>query len=284
MSERSLSVFSSIADFLTAAEPLLVQDEAANGLPLGVALAIERNPHTYPEHLLTTLAQDGGVVIAGVQTGVRPLLLAVDQDGVSAETITYFARQLAQQRISLGGVHGPTAVAEQFAAAWSDYTGQPHHQEMALGVFDLKTVVPPRDVAGTLQQADYNDTPFIADWAHKFQLEALGISADMQTFAERSVHDGSIFKWVVDCKPVSIARWQRPLRNGVTISFVYTPLQLRGRGYASACVAALSQKMLDDGWQFCTLHTDAGNPTSNKIYQQIGYRKVSEHVQVVFTE
>jgi len=56
---------------------------------------------------------------------------------------------------------------------------------------------------------------------------------------------------------------------------VYTPPAYRRRGYASACGAALSQLILDAGRRFCFLYTDLANPTSNQIYQQIGYEHVS---------
>lgn len=49
--------------------------------------------------------------------------------------------------------------------------------------------------------------------------------------------------------------------------------------YASACVAALSQLILDEGKEFCTLFTDLANPTSNHIYQQIGYRPVCDFAE-----
>lgn len=57
---------------------------------------------------------------------------------------------------------------------------------------------------------------------------------------------------------------------------VYTPREFRGQGYASACVAAVSQYLLESGRQFCTLFTDLGNPTSNKIYMNIGYAPVCD--------
>ena len=56
----------------------------------------------------------------------------------------------------------------------------------------------------------------------------------------------------------------------------------RGKGYASACVAAMSQHLLDGGKTFCTLYTDLSNPTSNKIYQNIGYRPVVDCAMVTF--
>jgi uncharacterized protein len=55
---------------------------------------------------------------------------------------------------------------------------------------------------------------------------------------------------------------------------VYTPPALCRRGYASACVAALSARLLTEGRRLCFLYTDLANPTSNAIYQKIGYRPV----------
>ena len=43
-----------------------------------------------------------------------------------------------------------------------------------------------------------------------------------------------------------------------------------------ATVAALSQLLLDSGRKFCFLFTDLSNPTSNHIYQAIGYRPVCD--------
>jgi hypothetical protein len=58
---------------------------------------------------------------------------------------------------------------------------------------------------------------------------------------------------------------------------VYTPPELRRRGYASHCVAELSRALLAEGYDFCALFTDLANPTSNHIYQEIGYRPVCDY-------
>ena len=56
-----------------------------------------------------------------------------------------------------------------------------------------------------------------------------------------------IFVWR-DPKIVSIAVLSRTTTKGGVISFVYTPIEERGKGYASSCVAALSQHILDQGF------------------------------------
>ena len=62
--------------------------------------------------------------------------------------------------------------------------------------------------------------------------------------------------------------------RGIRIGPVYTPPALRRRGYASNLVAAVTQHQFDEGRTFCFLFTDRANPTSNKIYQSLGYQSV----------
>ena len=81
---------------------------------------------------------------------------------------------------------------------------------------------------------------------------------------------------------MSMAARARPMTHGVVVNAVYTPPEMRGRGYASACVGHLSQHLLDSGYQFCCLFTDLSNPTSNNIYQRLGYHPVCDYDEYVF--
>ena len=60
------------------------------------------------------------------------------------------------------------------------------------------------------------------------------------------------------------------------------PPAQRKRGYASACVATLSHLLLNRGYEFCMLYTDLTNPTSNAIYQAIGYEPVIDSTMYRF--
>jgi predicted GNAT family acetyltransferase len=82
--------------------------------------------------------------------------------------------------------------------------------------------------------------------------------------------DHALLVWE-DSVPVCMAGCLGPTPNGITILSVYTPPEHRGRGYASACVAALTQRLLERGRRRVFLSTDLSNPTSNAIYQRIGY-------------
>jgi GNAT superfamily N-acetyltransferase len=81
---------------------------------------------------------------------------------------------------------------------------------------------------------------------------------------------------------VSMAGLARETPHGFAVALVYTPPRFRRKGYAGSCVAALTQRTLDSGKRFCCLYTDLANPTSNSIYQKIGYQSICDVQDYVF--
>jgi predicted GNAT family acetyltransferase len=127
------------------------------------------------------------------------------------------------------------------------------------------------------------DLDVLAAWVQAFR-ESIGEAflGGARELAEQRIRDGEMFLWHVEGQPVAMAGAIGPTRNGIRIVLVYTPPEHRNRGYASNLVATLTQHQLDAGRRFCFLTTDLTNPTSNKIYRQIGYRPVSESVTLMF--
>ena len=91
-----------------------------------------------------------------------------------------------------------------------------------------------------------------------------------------------MYLWEDGGCPVSMARIGRRMPHGATVGPVYTPAELRGRGYASNCVAKVSRIILDSGCEFCALFTNLENPTSNHIYTAIGYQPLGDFHQYRF--
>jgi predicted GNAT family acetyltransferase len=87
-----------------------------------------------------------------------------------------------------------------------------------------------------------------------------------------------------DGGPVTICATPGGTGRVARINLVYTPPHVRGRGYATAAVSALTQQLLNDGHRYCCLYTDLANPTSNSIYARIGYQPVCDVDQYTFTE
>jgi predicted GNAT family acetyltransferase len=140
-----------------------------------------------------------------------------------------------------------------------------------------------RDVAvdGSLRTAQSSDLELAAEWAASFFRET-GVDGNAQDLTSRLVRDRSLYLWQ-DGKPRSMAAAIGATQHGVRIGYVYTPPSCRGCGYATAAVTALSRLLLERGREFCCLYTDLANPTSNAIYQRIGYRRVCDVVDANIT-
>jgi uncharacterized protein len=175
------------------------------------------------------------------------------------------------------GVTAPRRLSEQFARAWSCSSGLAARAGMQMRIYELRSLNPIPDCPGRLQRASESDIETVAAWRHAFLSEALegsGQEAANKITVNR-IAAGEVFLWDDD-GPVSMAVRTRPTRHGTSVGGVYTPPEKRRRGYATACVAALSRLILDSGKSFCSLFTDLANPTSNAIYMKIGYRPLED--------
>ncbi len=275
-------------DFLAVARQPLELNEAANSLIVGVAGRVAEDPDHYrTTPYLATVTDDRGMVAAAVRTppfrvivysalgtDPRPLNLILD------DLIAFTAETAADENAgSIAGVTGHSDTALAFASAWSERTGRTFKRVMNERIYELRQVNPPTNVPGHLRPARDEELDLLAGWIEGFCRDAgvsTGMSAGPKAVARRYLDGGGVFFWEHEGQPVAMAARSRNSSRGIAVSLVYTPPQLRGRGYASACVAALSQQLLDAGWEFCTLYTDLANPTSNSIYQRIGYRPVCD--------
>jgi len=191
---------------------------------------------------------------------------------------------LLRESISPPGVIGSRAVATRFASAWCAHTGCTSVVRTEQMIYRLDAVNPIAYGPGALIQAAEAHLDLVAEWMIGFfEITPEGHleREDAHSRAEQSVGAGRVYLWC-DEVPVSMAWKTRPTRHGITVSGVYTPPALRRRGYATSCVAALSQLLLDEGYAYCTLYTDLANPTSNHIYQEIGYHPIQASIDYTF--
>jgi predicted GNAT family acetyltransferase len=111
--------------------------------------------------------------------------------------------------------------------------------------------------------------------------DAPGRDAERTVDARLRAGVGGFTIWE-DGGPVSLAGWGGRTPNSVRIGPVYTPPEQRRRGYGSAVTAAVTAEQLAVGRTFCFLYTDLANPTSNKIYTEIGYELVCDSIDYAF--
>jgi predicted GNAT family acetyltransferase len=279
--------FDDAAAFLAEAEPLLLADEARHNLILGIAGTIRDSPEHYPSRSLWLVRDEGEVVAAALRTPPYNLILAAPR---SDDALAVLARGIAAD---LPGVVGAEPEAVGFADLWSKQTGLRARTNMRQGIYALEEVQPPSAVPGSARVATADDRELALRWWIAFGEEVLHEGGPGRDRAEATLDhrlsspSAGILLWEDGGTPVSLAAWGGPTPNGIRIGPVYTPPELRGRGYATALSAELSQRLLDGrlfegGRRFCFLYTDLANPTSNAIYERIGYRRVAESAEIVF--
>ena len=275
------------ATFLAEAEPLLLADEARHNLILGIAGTIRDSPGHYPARSLWLVREDDEVVAAALRTPPHNLILAGPR---SEEALAALAEGIAED---LPGVVGAEPEAVGFADLWSRQTGLRARTNMRQGIYALEHVQPPSGVPGSARVATADDRELALRWWLAFGEEVLHEGGPGRDRAEATLDhrlsspSAGILLWEDAGELVSIAGWGGPTPNGIRVGPVYTPPELRGHGYATALTAELSQRLLDGrlfdgGRRFCFLYTDLANPTSNAIYERIGYRRVAEAAEVVF--
>jgi predicted GNAT family acetyltransferase len=131
-----------------------------------------------------------------------------------------------------------------------------------------------------MRLANDSDVNTLRGWIHSFNadIRESQTQEEVSKMFQRLLGDRCLYVWE-DNDLCSMAAWRGPTIHGVRISLVYTPPELRQKGYATICVATLSKSMLDSGKKFCCLFTDLSNQTSNRLYQRIGYEQVCDFTE-----
>ncbi|HVF74211.1 MAG TPA: GNAT family N-acetyltransferase [Acidimicrobiales bacterium] len=211
---------------------------------------------------------------------LSPLDFAATMTPMPAEAVAAVVTAIADSGVRLPGIHGDAATAARFAGQWTEMVGVGAFPTSGMRVYELHTVVLP-SVEGRLRVATPAEHDLLVEWVTAFQVEVGdGPTLDIEALVARRTAAGEMWVWDTG-EAVSIAAASTPLDGVSRIAFVYTPPERRGTGYASGCVAALSQRLLDEGHR-PMLYTDLGNPVSNSIYRRMGYRAAGECLRYRF--
>jgi predicted GNAT family acetyltransferase len=204
-----------------------------------------------------------------------PLSFALGTTPMDRDTTETLVDAIGATAPELPGVVGDATTAAVFAATWAERMHVPAYPEEAQRIYRLGTLVPPRHVPGSLRPAQERDRELLVRWTEGFDHDIGGGSPDAGEEVDRRLRDGRLTIWDVG-EPVSMAMTRAPAVGVARVAGVYTPPEHRGRGYASACVAALTAQVLATDADTCILFTQLANPTSNAIYRAIGYEPVAE--------
>lgn len=278
----------SVTTFAEHALPWLLRDPVRNNVAAQqIQMRATGSLPTEDGALWLRVLDGDELVSVALRTPPHALLLTA----ASREAITALADWCADRTPRLSGVNGPLPAVDDFAERWGALTGASASQIMGSRMFRLDQVIHPSGVhlagrsatPGQVRPATPEDREMLVGWATAFHDEATPQAPrhDFGLLVDRKLAGNHLWVWQ-DGVPVSMLWTNPPTAGVVRVSGVYTPPAHRGHGYATACVAAVSQHELDAGAVACSLYTDLANPTSNKIYQAIGYRPVEDGRQWAF--
>jgi predicted GNAT family acetyltransferase len=185
-------------------------------------------------------------------------------------------------------VVGAIPEVDLFADAWEARRRTTRVRRVSQRIYRLTQIRPPEATPGEARVAIDDDRALLVDWVEAFAREiqhgATGPASDTERVVTSRLNatEAGFMLWEDAGRPVSLAGWGGPTPNGIRIGPVYTPPDTRGRGYGSAVTAAVSERQLASGRQFCFLYTDLANPTSNSIYVRIGYEPVCDSIDYAF--
>ena len=276
---------------------VLMRHEAQNLIPLGnVILGNEgkdktawRDPAAW---FMATVSDGEGLRLTAIMTPPHNLTLyatdnAIDDNAIACliEGITSVENAEGKGAVLVPGVMTDKNLAEGFAKAWSRAKGVSYRVNRDQRIYELEKVNPKIPLIGKLRLAEEKDMSFIPYWREGFNSDCFGDNLSVNT-------DPEPYRYLIEKKnqyiledngtAVSTALMNRAMKTVCGVGGVYTPPYFRGKGYASSCVAGVSLLILEKGFTKCVLYTDLANPTSNSIYQKIGYRPVCDSLEIKF--
>ncbi|MGW2417917.1 GNAT family N-acetyltransferase [Streptomyces sp. NPDC001709] len=267
-------------DFLSRAGGFLRSRPALHTVPLTVTDALRRRGlHAYSaEAPLFGVLDDGTVRAALLHTPPFP----VHVSALAPREAEALAVRLTELGRPVSGISGPPETAEAFAAAWRRHTGTTAVLSQRKRLYRLGELTVPRPrPAGRARIAGTGDRELLIGWKAGFDADTgHGVGTDAAAWADARITEGGITLWeTADGTPVSLAGVTPEIAGQVRIAPVYTPAGLRGRGYAGAATAEVSRAARAAGVPEILLFTDLANPTSNGLYQRIGYRPVADFAE-----
>jgi GNAT superfamily N-acetyltransferase len=278
------TVTRSIDEFLAAAGSQLRADPVMQTVPLTVLESLrQRGPSAFGDEAPVYgwhSSASGQIDGSFLQTPPYPILLAALPAGSAPDLIARLGSEVGLPP----AINLPGTDEADFAAAWASATAGSVTATLRSRLFRLGRLAPPDPFpAGAARVAGPGDRELLIDWHVAFGAET-GTGADV---AERTVDDrishAGLTLWEADGQPVAMAGSTREVAGVVRIAGVYTVPSGRRHGYGGAVTAVASQAALDAGASAVVLFTDLANPTSNALYQRLGYRPVAERVVLQLT-
>ena len=283
-------LYADVHKFYNDTYGVLMRHEAQNMIPLGNTIIGNegkdktewRDPANW---LMAAITDADGIQLTAIMTPPHNITLYATDNIINPEAVNCLIDGLKDRE--LPGVTTEKTLAEYFAKEYTSRRGITFTTTMNQRIYELTAVNPDVQRFGSLRLLEEKDMYFFPYWVEAFH------AAKSYGNTEMSIpQDAELYRYRLSAKklyvledngiPVSMAGYTREMQTAIGVAFVYTPPYYREKGYATSCVAQISQIALEKGFKKCVLYTDLANPTSNSIYQKIGYVPVCDSLMLKF--
>lgn len=271
--------FRDARSFLDAYEAVLLEQESVSQLVLYSAYHCCQD-ETCTNAIFGAVIEEEEVYL--LFCNVAPYNMAlyavnIDKSMAAGEVL---ADYFGGNRITISGIYAKYDICQSFIGQYKKHVNCTFIEKMGMDIMEIRAVNEVKPLEGVHRPAKPDEAKLVAEWMIEFQLEALTNEMDYEAALQKAsqlIEESKIFFYENDeQKVVSMAAASRSLVHGIAITYVYTPEEYRGKGYAAANIYYLSKALLEQGYEFCTLFIDKKNPLSNRAYEKVGYNIVEE--------
>jgi GNAT superfamily N-acetyltransferase len=216
---------------------------------------------------------DGAVEAVAVQL---PPDQQVQLTPCSPAVVAALLDAITLEGVEASGVFAEAATAATFAGQWAERRHIRARPVDGGRLYRVDKLTANDSAPGDLRLAGLDDHSLATDWLAAFYDTGPGPHPDPAAGAADAISGGRLAFWEDGEQTVAVAGAARPVAGVTRVRWVYTPPEHRRRGYGTAMVAALTAVLLKGEADTCILYTQLENPTSNAIYQRLGYRAASE--------
>lgn len=274
-----VKVYKDADDYLKDYEGVLLNEEAISQLVLYDAYKLRQSPDSIG--LFGVVKDEDSGIIHFSNVPPRNLSVYIQDEGRDVcQAAILLADYLANNDIVPEGLNARYEVCEAFIGQFESRVNCTFAERMALYIMEIRQLIDFRPSEGNTRLAIPNEVKLLTEWMIQYQLEALAKEVDYESAlvsTSRLINNNRLYVYEnLQQKVVSMAAATRQLARGVAISYVYTPEEHRGMGYAAANIYNISKKFLEEGNEFCTLFVDKNNMLSRRAYEKVGYRLIDD--------
>ncbi len=273
--------FDSADLFLTEYEAVLLEREAAAQLLLSFARQ-SRSDSTSGKDMFGVVEENKAILLYGMNQGGDLMVYTAEKE-VEEEAAKVLADYLGNSQIIISALNARHALCQSFLEQYKIYLKGTFIRKQESEIMELRQLNEIKPVAGSQRLALDEDIKLVADWMIQYQIEAMMDEADYEDAIQRAT-------WLIEHKElylyedeeefvVSMAAVTRRLVHGVGVTYVFTPEEHRGKGYAAANVYYLCKTLLEQGFEFCTLYVDKKNPLSQRAYEKVGFQVIEDNYE-----